>query len=76
MTTTTYTLCGHPVWSDAACQTCDGCRDARAVVREVMSAAQYVVATWENQPSMLEPALEELRDTLDGTKAVARIRSA
>lgn len=65
MTVSTYTICGHPTWSDLACQACDGCRDGRANLRAVMSASQNVMAVWENDPSMLEPAMDELRDVLD-----------
>lgn len=62
-----YTMCGHPTWSDAACQTCDGCRDGRLRLRGIESASQNLVAKWENEGSiMLEPVLDELRASLDG----------
>ncbi len=60
-----YAICGHPTWSDDACQKCDGCRDGRIRLRGIESAAQNAVAKWENEASMLEPALEELRASLD-----------
>ena len=69
MSLQTYTMCGHPTWSDAACQKCDGCRDGRLRLRGIESASQNVVAKWENEASMLEPALEELRDSLDDAEA-------
>lgn len=65
MSGNTYVMCGHPVWSNAACQTCDACRDGRAYVAGVMRSAQHVVAVWENDINNLEPAVEELRAALD-----------
>jgi NADH:ubiquinone oxidoreductase subunit F (NADH-binding) len=65
----TYTICGHPAWSDAACQTCDGCRDGRRNLHAVLSAAQNAVAYWYNDKSMLEPAMDELRAVLDWREA-------
>ena len=61
-----YTICGHPAWSDAACQKCDGCRDGRAMLRRVLSAATDVVAFWENDRSALDGELKNLRAALDG----------
>lgn len=60
-----YTICGHPGWSDAACHDCDGCRDARERWRRVEGSAQHVIAAWENDAALLEPALDDLRASLD-----------
>ena len=65
MRTYVYETCGHPTWNDAACQKCDGCRDGRAHLRGVLRSAQNAVAIWDNDPSMIEPALDELRSALD-----------
>jgi hypothetical protein len=60
-----YTICGHPAWSDAACQRCDACRECRAQLHRTLSAAQTVVACWENDRAMLDEAIPKLRDALD-----------
>lgn len=65
MSAASYTICGHPAWSDAACQQCDGCRDGRAHLRGVLASAQNAVAIWENDRSMIETVMDELRDALD-----------
>lgn len=61
----TYSICGHPAWSDAACHECDGCRDGRRRWQGVESAAQNAVAFWDNDRSMIEAAMDELRAALD-----------
>ena len=59
-----YTMCGHPTWSDGACQLCDSCRDGRARLRQIEASSQNVIAVWENEASKLEAALDELRAAL------------
>jgi NADH:ubiquinone oxidoreductase subunit F (NADH-binding) len=64
-----YTICGHPAWSDKACQKCDGCRNGRRQMRATMSAANNVMAYWDNDKSGLEPAMDELRAVLEWREA-------
>lgn len=59
------TMCGHPFWSPEACGRCDGCRDGRDNARRVISAAQMVVAAYDNDPTMIKRAMWDLRAALD-----------
>ncbi len=59
------TTCGHPIHSQRSCGRCDACREGRTHVGHVLSAAQMVVAAYENDPRMLKDAMWKLQQALD-----------
>ncbi len=60
-----YEMCCHPAWSTAACHKCESCRVGFERLRRIENAAHNVVAVFESDAHMLEPALKELRASLD-----------
>jgi NADH:ubiquinone oxidoreductase subunit F (NADH-binding) len=67
------TTCGHPAHSQAACGRCDACRDGRRQIEHVLSAAQYVVGCYDNDPRMLKDAMRKLQLALQRIKARAAL---
>lgn len=61
------TMCGKPLINEDACGSCDCCRAARKQLRQVLSDAQWVVATHENKlaPEAQRLAVTALQKALD-----------
>ncbi len=63
----TITICGHPVWSTNSCKACDSCFRQLEMHQKVLSAAQDLVAFYDNRGTQdeIKERVTRLRSALD-----------